>query len=154
MEVRELMTTDPVSCTPGDDLATVASQMWNWDCGALPVVDEGRLRGIVTDRDLCMALLFKGVSPTAVTIAEVVDGGPVFSCSADDDVTAALELMRRHQVHRLPVVEGERLVGMLSLNDVILEAREGNGHDGGPTYHQVIATLQGVCAHRQLLSVS
>jgi CBS domain-containing protein len=149
------MTTDPVACSPSDDLATVALQMWNWDCGALPVVDDGRLRGIVTDRDLCMALLFKGTSPTAVTIAEVVNGRPVHSCSPADDIAIALEVMRRHQVHRLPVVDDERLVGLLSLNDVILEAREGNGHDEGPTYHQVIETLQGVCSHhRQSLAAS
>ena len=50
MKVRDLMTANPVTCSPGDDLATAAMHMWNWDCGILPVVDDGQIRGVITDR--------------------------------------------------------------------------------------------------------
>ena len=89
MKVRDLMTANPVACSPGDNLATVAMQMWDWDCGVLPVVDDGQIRGVITDRDICMALLFKG-APPPVTVAEVVNGH-LYSCSPDDELAAALE---------------------------------------------------------------
>lgn len=149
MKARDLMTGNPVTCSPGDDLATVAKQMWDWDCGIVPVVDDGRLRGVVTDRDICITLLFKGAPPSAVTVAEIVHGD-LYSCSPDDEVAAALQIMRDHQVHRLPVVEDGRLAGMLSINDVILEAREESGDEHRPTYREVVEAMQGICAHRQM----
>lgn len=149
MQVRELMTANPVTCSSSDDLATVAGRMWEWDCGVLPVVDGGQIRGVITDRDICMALLFQGKPPAAVTVAEVISGY-VYSCSPDDEVSAALRMMRDHQIHRLPVVEDGRLQGLLSLNDVVLEVRAESGHERRPTYRQVIDALQGICAHRKM----
>lgn len=149
MKVRDLMTANPVACSPGDNLATVAMQMWDGDCGVLPVVDDGRIRGVITDRDITMALLFKGVSPSAVTVAEVVHGH-LYSCSPDDEVGDALKTMRDRQVHRLPVVEDGRLAGLLSLNDIVLEAGEESGSENRPTYREVVGAMQGICAHRQM----
>src|SRR5690349_7646179 len=137
MKVKDLMTANPVTCSPGDNLASVALQMWDWDCGVLPVVDDGQIRGVITDRDISMALLFKGKPASAVTVAEVVNGY-VYSCSPDDEVADALRIMREHKVRRLPVVEDGRLQGLLSLNDVVLEARAESGHEHRPTYRQVV----------------
>jgi len=150
MKVREIMTGNPVACSPGDNLATVAMQMWNWDCGILPVVEDGQVRGVITDRDICMALLFKGAPPSVVTVSQVMSGH-LYSCSPDDQVTTALETMHDHQVHRLPVIEDGRLMGMLSINDLVLEAKAESGPEQRPTCHQVVDALQGVCAHRQIL---
>lgn len=149
MKVRDLMTANPVTCSPGDSLATAAMHMWNWDCGVVPVVDDGQIRGVLTDRDICMALFFKGAPASAVTVAEVINGS-VYSCSPDDEVAEALRIMRDHQVHRLPVVEDGRLEGLLSLNDVVLEAQAESGPEHRPTYRQVIDAMQGICAHRQI----
>jgi CBS domain-containing protein len=148
MKVREIMASQPITCSPKDKLATAAMQMWNQDCGVLPVVDDGRLRGVVTDRDICMALTFKSASPSAVTVAEVIAGHPVYSCSPEDDVSEALKTMRDRQVHRLPVVDDGRLQGLLSINDVALAAHETEGTKDWPTYGEVVGALQGICSHR------
>jgi signal-transduction protein with cAMP-binding, CBS, and nucleotidyltransferase domain len=127
--------------------------MWTWDCGVLPVVDDGQIRGVITDRDISMALLFKGKPASAVTVAEVVNGH-VYSCSPEDDAVDALEIMRGHQIHRLPVIEDGRLEGLLSINDIVLEARAESGHEQSPTYRQVIEAMQDIHAHRQALATA
>lgn len=150
MKVREIMTANPATCSPRDNLTTVAQQMWDFDCGVVPVVDDGQLCGVITDRDICMALLFKGAPPAAVTVADVVNGRTVYSCAPDDEVAAALDLMRDYQVHRLPVIEDGLLSGLLSLNDVVLEAGKESGFEHRPTCDQVVDTMRGICAHRQM----
>jgi CBS domain-containing protein len=152
MKVRDLMTANPLTCSPRDSLATAAMHMWDGDCGLVPVVDDGQILGVLTDRDICMALLFKGATASAVTVAEVINGA-IYSCSPDDEVAEAIRIMRNHQVHRLPVVEDGRLEGLLSLNDVVLEAQAESGHEHRPTYRQVMDAMQGICAHRQMPAV-
>jgi CBS domain-containing protein len=154
MKVKELMSTNPVTCSPGDNLGTVALRMWDQDCGILPVVDDGRVRGVITDRDIAMALAFKGAKPSAVTVAEVIDGHGVYSCSPEEEVADALKVMGEHQVRRLPVIEGGKLQGLLSMNDAALAAHEAYGKKNWPTYGEVIGALQGVCAHRSLATAA
>lgn len=153
MKVSEIMTPNPVTCSSSDNLNTAAMRMWDRDCGILPVVDDGRVQGVITDRDICMALAFKGAKPAGVTVAEVING-QVYGCSPDDDVADALATMREHQVHRLPVLEDGRLQGLLSMNDAVLAAREPTGDEQGPTYSEVVDTLHGICEHRHLAAVS
>ena len=105
MKVRELMTANPATCSPGDSLASVAKQMWDWDCGIVPVVEEGRLLGVVTDRDICMALLFQGSSPATIAAKEILHG-QVYTCSPDDDAADALE--RRVTTRRMRAVRRRR----------------------------------------------
>jgi CBS domain-containing protein len=148
MKVRDVMSEDVFICNPDDNLATAALRMWNHDCGVLPVVERGRVRGVITDRDICMALALKGQPPAAVRVAEVI-AGPAVSCVPGTDVAEALEIMRDHQVHRLPVVEDGRLAGLVSLNDLALAAGAVQGIDRRPTYREVVDALQGICAHRR-----
>lgn len=147
MKVKEIMTPDPVTCSSNDNLDTAAMRMWDRDCGFLPVVDDGRVLGVITDRDICMSLAFKGARPAEVTIGEVING-QVHGCNPDDDVAVALDIMRTHQVHRLPVLENGRLQGVLSMNDVVLAAGKSPGEEHRPTYREVVGAMHGICEHR------
>lgn len=147
MKVCNLMTSEPATCSPSDHLASAAMKMWTNDCGILPVVEDSRTLGVVTDRDIAMALAMKESQATAVTVADVITGD-LFSCAPEDEVADALTIMRDHRVRRLPVLDGGRLIGILSLNDIALEARASAGKERRPTYEDLAATLQAVCGHR------
>lgn len=148
MRVEELMTKQVSCCGVGTSAAKAAELMWIHDCGILPVVDDrnGRLVGVVTDRDLFIALATKGQSPSGLTVGEVMQP-EVFSCGPDNDLRSALETMAGQQVRRLPVVDGSGVLrGILSLNDVIRYARPRiNG--SGVSYEDVVRTLRAVSRH-------
>lgn len=152
MKVRQLMSRDPAVCSPGDHLATAAMKMWHHDCGIVPIVDDATrgVVGVITDRDVAMALALKGRRAHEVGVFEVASG-EVRSCGPDDEATVALATMREHCLRRLPVLEGGKLVGMLSLNDLALAAREAAGEDGRPTYASIAEALQTICEHRSAL---
>jgi CBS domain-containing protein len=128
MLVENLMTRDPESCRPEASLADAAAIMWRRDCGIVPVTDdEGNVVGVVTDRDICMTLGLGGRLAADVSVGEAMSR-VVESCTPVDDVREALELMRARQLRRLPVVNSHgKLVGILSINDVILHTRKGKG---------------------------
>jgi CBS domain-containing protein len=121
--------TEPVlTCTPQTSLAVAAGLMREADYGTLAVIDAaGGLVGIITDRDVCLALA--GTRRSAVNIAVREAMTPhVFSAIVDDEVRAALAVMKRHRVRRLPVRDASgRLKGMLSIEDVVLRGLEGGG---------------------------
>lgn len=120
---RAIMSEHVQSCVEEDSLHRAAQILWDNDCGAVPVVDaEGRLRGVLTDRDICMAAYTKGLPLQHIRVREVM-AQPVLSCSPDDTLERAIALMAEGQVRRLPIVDGnQRLVGMLSLADVARQA--------------------------------
>ena len=120
MKVNEIMTTAPEAGRPEDNLARAVELLWQADCGVLPIVDDtGRVAGILTDRDICIALGTRNARASDVPIASVMRP-TVYICEPGDDVLAALALMSDRRVRRLPVVEGGRLVGVVSLNDAVL----------------------------------
>jgi len=129
MLVKDLMTRDVSSCGPDNNLAELSKMMQNHRCGALPVVDSSkRVTGIITDRDICIALGAKNIRASDVLAREVSSRGCV-SCSPDNDVRDALRTMATQEVSRLPVVnETDQLVGILSIDDIIFRA--GGGHSG------------------------
>jgi CBS domain-containing protein len=93
------------------------------DVGSVPVVDDGRLIGMVTDRDIVVRAVAERRDPQAVTVDEIATRELV-TVEPEQDLDEALALMAHHQVRRLPVVEEGRLVGMLAQADVALEAKE------------------------------
>jgi CBS domain-containing protein len=123
MRVGEAMTRDVACCSPNQSLLDAVRIMHEKDCGCVPVVDEERqVVGVVTDRDACLAELRLGRSFRELTVSEAMSS-PAVTCRAEENADAAQRLMRRHQVRRLPVVDDRgRLIGLLSLSDVILEA--------------------------------
>jgi len=146
MKVKEIMMSNPVFCAPSDSLAAVTQQMWDNDCGILPVVTDDRVQAVITDRDICMALTFKGALAAAVFVFDVIQGHGVYGCSPDMEVRDALKIMRDRKVRRLPVIEqGGKLAGILSMNDVVFAAREGKGD--APTYAEVVDAMKGICSH-------
>lgn len=114
--VGDLMTTQVYACGPDDELQRAADIMWNHDCGAVPVVqDGGRLVGIITDRDLCMAAYTRGSSLTGVKVAAAM-AHDVATCTPEDTIAHAFELMAQRRVRRIPVVDADgHLTGMLSI---------------------------------------
>ena len=99
--------------------------MWQDDCGILPVVAEGgKVVGLITDRDICMAGVLTGRNLANIAVEDVISR-KVFSCKSDDDVRAALKTMQEHKIRRLPALDAYGLLeGMLSMNDVVLRAEE------------------------------
>ncbi len=146
MKTRHLMTTSPTTCSIADHLATAAMKMWEDDCGIVPVLDNGEVIGVITDRDIAMALAMKGAASTEVRVGEVING-QIFSCSPDDQVAEALKAMAEHQVRRLLVLDEGKLVGLLSLNDIVLEAASTPGLQKKPTYAKIVKALRAIGQH-------
>lgn len=119
MFVQQFMSRPVVTCRPSDTLNTAAQLMWEHDCGAVPVVDaDGRLVGIVTDRDVSMAAYTQGRALTQIPV-EVAMAKQVHACTPDDAIGEAERMMRENRIRRLPVVNGDnRPIGLLSLADI------------------------------------
>ena len=126
MKVQEIMTTDVRTCGPQHTLADAAQIMWDNDCGIVPVVHTGgQLVGVITDRDICMAVATQNRLASEITVGEL-SASKVKSCGPNIDVRAALEEMARAQLRRLPVTDAEgNLVGILSLSDIVRHSKKG-----------------------------
>jgi CBS domain-containing protein len=151
MRVDELMAREVRACAPDDTLNGAARIMWEADCGCVPVVREGRLVGMITDRDVCMAAYTRGRSLHEVRVREAMSRA-VRTCRPDDEVDTALETLREAKVRRLPVVDDRcRLVGLFSLSDAAraiaaLRTLRARRHAA----EQLAATLAAVCEPRKL----
>ncbi len=148
MKVKEIMSINTKACTLTDNLADAAGSMWSTDCGILPVVAEGgRVVGLITDRDICMAAAIKGRHLENIAIEEVTSGR-VFSCKPDDDVHVALKTMQQNKVRRLPVVADDgSLKGILSMNDIVVNAKEvADKKNVNVSYANVVQTYKAICA--------
>lgn len=148
MKVREVMTGEVDACQTTTNLAAAAALMWKRNVGALPAVnDQGRVIGVITDRDICMAEATRPKLAAEITVMDVISGD-VYTCSPGDEVEAALAVMQLHQVRRLPVVDDDgSLQGILSLDDVVLHASKTRTIPG-IAYPIVIKVLKAVSAHR------
>lgn len=122
-KVSDAMSEYTVTVSPDQTLTEAAEMMKASDVGSLPVVQDGRLVGIVTDRDIVVRAVAERVDPQGVRVGEVASRELV-TITPDADLDEALRLMARHQIRRLPVVEQERLVGILAQADAALEAKE------------------------------
>jgi CBS domain-containing protein len=144
MTVKDFLTPDVKSCRADTDLGAVATIMWDSDCGVVPVVnDECNVIGMITDRDICIAAATRSTSPSNLRVKDVMSGD-VYSCSPEDDVRTALKVMRERRIRRLPVVDrDERLVGIISMNDLVAgaECRKGADVPG----EEFLDTLKVIC---------
>lgn len=147
MKATDVMTGAPLTCSPGTNLATAAALMLDGDCGILPVVDDGRLIGVVTDRDLFIALATRDRRASELSVAEVAQF-PVRMCDADDEIQSALQTMSRFRIRRLPVRGGGgAIVGVVSIDDILLNA----GALKTLSHAEPLRTLQHICSpHRPL----
>ena len=125
MKVSEIMTRNPVCCWPSSSTLSAALLMQETDTGIVPVVQDHftpRLVGVVTDRDLCLHVVAAGRDPASTWVDRCMKEDPI-CCTEQDDVSLALQLMKKHQIRRLPVVnEKHEIAGMLSLSDLVRKA--------------------------------
>src|SRR6266581_7132608 len=132
--IREIMTANPSTVEPGQSVVEAAKIMKQEDAGVVPVTENGRLTGMVTDRDIAIRVVAEGKDPQSTAVREVASQDLV-TIDPQQDLDEALRLMAQHQVRRLPVVEEDgRLVGVVAQADV---AREGSDTKTGQVVQEI-----------------
>lgn len=149
MKVQDVMKKAVASCHANANLAAVTALMWEYNCGQLPVVgDDGKVVSVITDRDICIALGTRNQRASELTVSDVIYRAAVL-CHAGDDLRSALKIMAAERVRRLPVVDHEgALVGILSLDDVTLQARHHGDTDRPPVTFEDVMHTQRAIYHR------
>ena len=123
MKVKDIMTDTPCYCLPKTNLGSATELMWNANCGCLPVLSaDGKVSGVITDRDICVALGTRNRVAGDVTVCEVMSD-KLYCCAPEDEIHLALQTFRDAKVRRLLVVGRDgSLVGVLSMDDILLRA--------------------------------
>ncbi len=130
MQVKEIMTEMPETVSPGTFIGDVALMMRDLDVGIIPVVKNGELMGVITDRDITIRVTASGLNPFEVTVQDFISPNTV-TISPKDDVDKARKLMAENQIRRLLVTEGNKLVGILSIGDVATKDSGDDAATGG-----------------------
>jgi CBS domain-containing protein len=122
--IREVMTKDPVTLTKDSTIIEAARAMKQADAGPVLVTDDGdTLYGIVTDRDIVVRAIADGQDPNSTKLSDIATRG-LNTLSPDDSVEDAIRLMRDNDIRRVPIVEGDRPVGIVSIGDLAMERDE------------------------------
>jgi len=147
MQAQDLMSHPAITCNVNESLARAAQLMWDHDCGVVAVVrEDGKLAGVITDRDLCMAAFTQG-RPLGEILVNSTMSRDVISAPLNLDIMAVAKLMAEHQVRRVPIVDADRRpLGMISLNDLAIECVS---PDTLMKNGDVARTLASVCRHRE-----
>ncbi len=145
MNVQSIMEKNVKFSGPEESLADVARVMGENRCGVVPIVDAGyRVIGMVTDRDICLAVAAADRLPSRIPVREVMSR-EVFSCGPSDDISDALQTMQKKKVRRLPVIADDgTLTGILSMDDVILHAESRRGKAAEIGYGDAVRTLKAI----------
>ena len=147
MKVRDLMIKNVKFCSPELNLAAAAEILWKAGCGTLPVVENGRVLGMITDRDIAIALGTRNLKASEAVVRDV-SLPKLFYCASNDDIHVALQTMGAQKVRRLPVIDNKGgLEGILCLDDIVLLAEE----KGELSYADVIETYKSICEHTSAL---
>jgi CBS domain-containing protein len=118
---RDIMTPDAECVGENETLEEAARKMRDLDVGALPICgSDNKLKGVLTDRDIVVKVVAEGSDPTSTTAGQLAQGEAV-TIGADDDISEALRTMSKHEVRRLPVIDGHRLVGIIAQADIARE---------------------------------
>ena len=144
MRVVEIMMGTPYHCSPETNLGSATELMWIGNCGFLAVVGkDNKVVGVITDRDICIALGTRNRTAGEVRVAEAISG-KVYSCAPEDEVQTALETMRAQHVRRLPVItKNGALVGIVSTDDMIAHTeKSGIGGASQLSSAEVVKALQ------------
>lgn len=138
MKIRELMTEPAIRISPEETVAVAARMLTHYNIGSLPVcAGDGRVCGVVTDRDLVTRCLAAGEDARRVTVGQVMTRN-VITARPDMEGAVAAALMGRQQVRRLPVLEGGRLCGMVSLGDI---AEQEQGYDAAQALAEISSNV-------------
>ncbi|AKU92891.1 CBS domain-containing protein [Vulgatibacter incomptus] len=131
MNVEEVMTRNVQVIEPDATLQEAARMMKNMDIGGLPVCDGEKLVGFITDRDICVGAIAEGEDPATCKVSDFMSPN-IYTCFADEDVTVAGRHMQERQIRRMMILDrSKKLVGILSLGDLAMESRIGEGYTGG-----------------------
>ena len=143
MKVKDVMSKAPVFCNLGTNLSAAVEMLWNHNCGLLPVVDsQQQVVGVVTDRDIAIALGTRNQLPMEITVAAAATR-KVQTCKPTDDIHTALDTMAENKVRRLVVVnEQNQIEGVLSMDDVVLSAGSKTGVKPEISSDDVLRTLK------------
>ena len=143
MTIETIMTERVGSCGPDTNLGSVVETMWTHDCGIVPVVNErGQAVGVVTDRDICIALGTRDV-PASSLVARNVMTEPIVGCAPDDDCIDVLLTMSARHVRRLPVLDADGVLqGIVSIDDIVRRAARAPATD--PLRDVTLQVLAGV----------
>jgi CBS domain-containing protein len=133
MNIRDVMTPNPRTVSPDDSIQNAARIMRDVDTGVVPVVENGRPVGLITDRDIVVRAVAEDGQLNR-PVREIVTGS-IVCASPEMSTREAADLMSEHQVRRLPVVENERLVGIVSLGDIAV--KEGKDKRVGDTLQDI-----------------
>ena len=148
MIVKEVMNHEVTTCRPDATLESAAMLMWNGDCGTVAIVDdEGKVIGIITDRDICMAVALQHKTASEIQVQEVMSR-QLFTCHPENDIMNALKTMSFQKVRRLPVTnDNGQLEGIISIEDIIARADRGRRGIQTPelSYDDTMTTLKAIC---------
>lgn len=152
LQARALMSQTLYSCSPSDSLNVAAQLMWDHDSGVVPVVEaNGKLCGIITDRDICMAAYTQGKLLTSARVGDVMSR-PVQTCQPQDSLDRVATIMAGAQVRRLPVVDTDGCpVGIISLSDIALAAGAAGKREGQAIVFRLLQAISK--PRRELASV-
>lgn len=148
MRARDAMTSPAITCHVNDSLAVAAQKMWDSDIGVLAVVkDDGKLTGMITDRDICMAALTQGRALDELLV-NLAMAKKVVASSPDTPVGDVEQLMAQHQIRRVPIVDDAgKPIGIISMNNlVIASVRPKAETNHGPS--KIVSTLAAISQHR------
>ena len=119
--INDVMTANPWTVTDRATIEEAARVMRDADIGDVIVLDpDGEIQGIVTDRDVVVRGVAKGVDTNSEPVGSILEGD-IVTIASEDTIEAALDLMRDHKVRRLPVVDDRRLVGIVTLGDLAVD---------------------------------
>jgi len=135
MIVRDIMSRNVETIRPDSVIQEAASKMQTLDVGSLPVCDNERLLGVVTDRDITIRAVASGLDPRSTKVSDAMTPELIY-CYEDEPVREAAKLMERHQIRRLPILNrNKQLVGIVSLGDLAVET--GNERLSGKVLEEV-----------------
>ena len=146
MKVKKIMTKHVGFCHPEDKLTKAVGLMWQYDCGSVPILDEqNKVMGMITDRDVCIAVTTKNRLSSEIAVSEVTNG-QIFTCSQKDDIKKVLKIMGKNPIRMLPVVEKlGKLQGIISISDILLAANRKS------LRKQALKTIKAIEAHSPIL---
>ena len=124
MKVSELMTKNPATAMPSSGLTEVAKLMRDCDCGAIPVVENDKVVGVITDRDITIRVIADNKNPQDVKVGDVMSK-QVYTAKENDDVRDVANQMEKHKVRRVPVVDEKgKCIGIVSQADIALNTTD------------------------------
>jgi len=143
MKCSEIMTSKPMTCVPEDNISTAVGIMWDYDCGAVPIVrdeESNELVGIITDRDIAMHVVKHAyVHPCIVRVKDCMSTN-LITCKKDDELELAMNLIAENRIRRIPIIdENGCCIGILSQTDIL-------AHSEGIEQEVIIKMLKDVCS--------